>query len=146
MQNQKQNHLHYFKKLKQTTMKKLLLGALLSLSLSISAQEEKGVFTEKYTKFIITTNDVVGELKYANVTVVYNENGTNDIGIYLPDSKMLLYSSGKIETGKTTSGSSYQLVKCIVKDTGKPVGLQLFETVLRLFTNETYTDSIEFFN
>ena len=127
-------------------MKKLLLGALLSLSLSMSAQEEKGVFTKKYTKFIITTNDVAGELQYSNVTVVYNENGTNDIGIYLPDSKMLLYSSGKIETGKTTSGSEYQLVKCIVKDTGKQVGLQLFETVLRLFTNETYTDSIEFFN
>ena len=127
-------------------MKKLLLGALLSLSLLMSAQEEKGVFTEKYTKFIITTDDVAGKVQYSNITVVYNENDTNDIGIYLSDSKMLLYSSGKIEKGKTTSGMEYQLVKCIVKDSGKLVALQLFADVLRIFTNEAYTDSIQFFN
>lgn len=125
-------------------MKKLLLGALLLLSMSMFSQE--GTFVRKYTKFMIIKNDIAGEVQYSNVTVVYNENNTNDICIYLPESKMLLYSSGKIETGKTTSGLEYQIVKCIVKDTGNNIGLQLFENILRLFTNESYTDSIEFYN
>ena len=125
-------------------MKKLLLGALLLLSISMFSQE--GTFVRKYTKFMIIKNDIAGEVQYSNVTVVYNENNTNDICIYLPESKMLLYSSGKIETGKTTGGLEYQIVKCIVKDTGNNIGLQLFENILRLFTNESYTDSIEFYN
>ena len=125
-------------------MKKLLLGALLLLSISMFSQE--GTFVRKYTKFMIIKNDIAGEVQYSNVTVVYNENNTNDICIYLPESKMLLYSSGKIETGKTTGGLEYQIVKCIVKDTGNNIGLQLFENTLRIFTNESYTDSIEFYN
>ena len=125
-------------------MNRLLLGALLLLSVSMFSQE--GTFVRKYTKFIIIKNDVPGEVQYSDVTVVYNENNTNDICIYLPESKMLLYSSGKIETGKTTGGLEYQIVKCIVKDTGNNVGLQLFENILRVFTNESYTNSIEFFN
>jgi hypothetical protein len=126
-------------------MKKILLGALLLLSISMSSQEKKGTFVTKYTSFVIVKNNVYGKLQYANVTVVYNENDTNDIGIYLTDSKILLYSSGKIETGKTTSGQEYQFVKCIAKENGNNVGLQLFENTLRLFTNESYTDSIEFY-
>lgn len=126
-------------------MKRLLLGALLLLSISMSSQEKKGTFVTKYTSFVIVKNKVYGNLQYSNVTVVYNENDTNDIGIYLADSKILLYSSGKIETGKTSSGQEYQFVKCIAKENGNNVGLQLFENTLRLFTNESYTDSIEFY-
>jgi hypothetical protein len=126
-------------------MKRLLLGALLLLSISMSSQEKKGTFVTKYTSFVIVKNNVYGKLQYANITVVYNENDTNDIGIYLADSKILLYSSGKIETGKTSNGQEYQFVKCIAKENGNNVGLQLFENTLRLFTNESYTDSIEFY-
>ena len=126
-------------------MKRLLLGALLLLSISMFSQEKKGTFVTKYTSFVIVKNKVYGNLQYSNVTVVYNENDTNDIGIYLADSKILLYSSGKIETGKTSSGQEYQFVKCIAKENGNNVGLQLFENTLRLFTNESYTDSIEFY-
>jgi hypothetical protein len=77
---------------------------------------------------------------------VYNESNSTDIGLYFGESKVLLYSSGKVETGATNNGSKYQVVKCINKDKGNVVYLQLFETALRIFTNESFKDSIEYFN
>lgn len=127
-------------------MKRLLLGALLLLSISMFSQDKQGPFVRKYTNYIITTNDVKGEVKQGSVTVVYNEDDTTNIAIYMGTEKILLYSTGKIETGKTVSGHEYQLVKCINSDNGKTIGLQLFDTALRIFTNEAFTDSIEYFN
>jgi len=128
-------------------MKRLLLGTLLLLSMSMFSQENKqGVFVRKYTKYIITLNNVLGEVKNGESTIVYNEDNTTNIGIYLGNDKILLYSAGKVETGKTTSGFEYQIVKCVNKSSGKNVWLQLFETEVRIFTNESFTDSIEYFN
>jgi hypothetical protein len=126
-------------------MKKVLLGALLLLSINVFSQEDKGPFVRKYTSYLVTTNNVEGELKQGNTTVVYNEDDTTNISIYLGDDKILLYSTGKIETGKTNSGQEYQLVKCINSRNGKTVSLQLFEMALRIFTNEEFTDSIQYF-
>lgn len=128
-------------------MKRLLLGTLLLLSMSMFSQENKqGVFVRKYTKYIITLNNVLGEPKEGESTIVYNEDNTTNIGIYLGNEKILLYSAGKVETGKTTSGSEYQIVKCVNYSSGKNVWLQLFDTEVRIFTNESFTDSIEYFN
>jgi hypothetical protein len=128
-------------------MKKLLLGTLLLLSMSVFSQEDKkGTFVRKYTKYVITTNNVMGEVKDGDCTIVYNEDNTTNIGIYMVGSKVLLYSTGKIETGETTSGSKYQIVKCINQASGKNVSLQLFETEVRIFTNKDFSDAIEYFN
>lgn len=129
-------------------MKKLLLGLMIVVSLSMFGQESvnNGTFVRKYTKYIITKNDVPQAAQYGLTTVVYNENNSTDIGLYFGESKVLLYSSGKIETGATNNGTKYQAVKCINKDKGNVVYLQLFDTVLRIFTNESFKDSIEYFN
>jgi hypothetical protein len=127
-------------------MKKLLLGTLLLLSMSIFSQEKDGPFVRKYANYVVTSNDVKGEIKQGISTVVYNEDNTTNIAIYLGNEKILLYSTGKIETGKTVSGHEYQLVKCINSVNGKSVSLQLFDTAVRIFTNEAFTDSIQFFN
>ena len=129
-------------------MKKLLLGLMIVVSLSMFGQEsvKNDTFVRKYTKYIITRNDVPEAAQYGLTTVVYNENNSTDIGMYFGDSKILLYSSGKIETGVTNNGTKYQGVKCINKDKGNVVYLQLFDTVLRIFTNESFKDSIEYFN
>ena len=129
-------------------MKKLLLGLMIVVSLSMFGQEsvKNDTFVRKYTKYIITRNDVPEAAQYGLTTVVYNENNSTDIGMYFGDSKILLYSSGKIETGVTNNGTKYQAVKCINKDKGNVVYLQLFDTVLRIFTNESFKDSIEYFN
>lgn len=129
-------------------MKKLLLGLMIVVSLSMFGQESvnNGTFVRKYTKYIITKNDVPEATQYGLTTVVYNESNSTDIGLYFGESKVLLYSSGKVETGATNNGTKYQLVKCINKDKGNVVYLQLFETALRIFTNESFKDSIEYFN
>lgn len=126
-------------------MKRLLLGALLLLSTSMSSQDKEGPFVRNYTSYLVTTNNVEGEFKQGNTTVVFNENDTTNISIYLAGDKILLYSTGKVETGKTNSGQEYQLVKCINSTNGKTVSLQLFEKVLRIFTNEDFSDSIQYF-
>jgi len=125
-------------------MKKLLLGTLLLLSMSMFSQE--GAFVRKYTKYIITLNSVLGECKDGESTIVYNEGNTTNIGIYLGSEKILLYTVGKVEKGKTTSGSEYQIVRCVNQSSGKNVWLQLFDTEVRIFTNEAFTDAIEYFN
>jgi hypothetical protein len=129
-------------------MKKLLLGLMIVVSLSMFGQEsvKNDTFVRKYTKYIITRNDVPEAAQYGLTTVVYNESNSTDIGLYFGESKVLLYSSGKVETGATNNGSKYQVVKCINKDKGNVVYLQLFETALRIFTNESFKDSIEYFN
>jgi hypothetical protein len=129
-------------------MKKLLLGLMIVVSLSMFGQESvnNGTFVRKYTKYLITKNDVSEAPQYSLTTVVYNENNTTDIGLYFGNNKVLLYSSGKVETGTTNNGTKYQLVKCINKDKGNVLYLQLFDTVLRIFTNENFKDSIEYFN
>jgi hypothetical protein len=125
-------------------MKKILIYSLLLLSMSVFSQEQ-GAFVRNYTSYLVTTNNVEGEFKEGNTTVVFNEDNTTNISIYLGGDKILLYSTGKVETGKTNSGQEYQLVKCINSTNGKIVSLQLFEKVLRIFTNEDFTDSIQYF-
>jgi hypothetical protein len=129
-------------------MKKLLLGLMIVVSLSMFGQESvnNGIFVRKYTKYVITKNNVPDATQYGLTTVVYNENNTTDIGLYFGESKVLLYSSGKVETGATNNGNKYQVVRCINKDKGNVVILQLFDTALRIFTNEDLTNSIEYFN
>ena len=125
-------------------MKKILIYSLLLLSISVFSQEQ-GPFVRKYTSYLVTTNNVEGEFKQGNTTVVFNEDNTTNISIYLGGDKILLYSTGKVETGKTNGGQEYQLVKCINSTNGKTVSLQLFEKALRIFTNDDFTDSIQYF-
>jgi hypothetical protein len=124
-------------------MKKLFLGALLLLSMSMFSQK---AFIRKYTSYIITTNDVSAEAEVCDVIIVYNEDNTTNIGIYMYNTKILLYSRGEINTGSTAGGFKYQIIECINRDSGNNVGVQLFDECVRIFTNENYSDSIEYFN
>lgn len=122
-------------------MKKLLLGALLLLSMSINAQD---VFVKKYTAYITRQNDVLQPWVYSEVTVVFNANNVRDVVFY--------YTSGKKRTlhqitdavkGTTENGDAYQVIDCVDED-GTEITLQLFDddTCLRLLIAKGY--SIEF--
>ena len=122
-------------------MKKLLLGALLLLSMSINAQD---VFVKKYTAYITRENDVLQPWVYSEVTVVFNANNVRDVVFYYTSGKKrtLHQISGTIE-GKTDNGDGYQVIDC-VDDDGTELTLQLFDDdkCLRLLIAKGY--SIEF--
>lgn len=127
-------------------MKKILLIAVMLLSLSLFSQESKGVFVRDYTKFIVTKNNIKESEKLGKVSVVYNEGNTTNIAIYYTNKKILLYSSGNVQTGKTTNGQEYQAVKCINSEDNSVIVLQLFDNELRIFTDLLLNNSIEFYN
>ena len=122
-------------------MKKLLLGALLLLSMSINAQD---VFVKKYTAYITRENDVLQPWVYSEVTVVFNANNVRDVVFYYTSGKKrtLHQISGTVE-GKTDNGDGYQVIDC-VDDDGTELTLQLFDDdkCLRLLIAKGY--SIEF--
>jgi len=124
-------------------MKKLLLGALLLLSMSVFAQD---TFVKKYTSMVSKKEDVLQPWERVNVTVVFNAKGSKDIVFY--------YSTGNTRTfhqitdvteGKTEDGQGYQFVHCVDQD-GNRVGVQLFndDTCLRILIAKGYM--VEFHN
>ena len=104
-------------------MKKLLLGALLLLSVTVFSQE---AFVKKYTSMVSKKEDVLQPWERIDVTVVFNSKGSKDIVFY--------YATGNTRTfhqitdvteGKTEDGQGYQFVHCVDQD-GNRVGVQLF--------------------
>lgn len=125
-------------------MKKLLLGALLLLSMSMFSQTE--TFVKKYTSYISESNGVMQPWVQSGVTVVFNANNTNDIVFYYPnDTKRTMHQVGNVREDKTKAGDKYQIITC-VDDEGTELAVQLFDdgTALRILITEGYY--IEFHN
>ena len=118
-------------------MKKLLLGALLLLSISTFAQ---GTFVNKYTTYAIVTNSVAGELKPTDVTFVFNEGDTTDIVIYGLSEIKRFYRIGDISKGKTVGGFEYQWVDCVQASNGFKTSIQLFDDAVRVFIGSDYVE------
>lgn len=118
-------------------MKKLVLGALLLLSMSASAQ---GTFVIKYTTFLTNINDVKSELKFSDTTFVFNDENTTDIVVYGLPEEIRYYRTGKITESETTGGHKYQLVDCIQAKTGTRATIQLFDTAVRVFLGNDYIE------
>lgn len=124
-------------------MKKLLLGALLLLSCFICIGQE--TFVKKYTSSISISNNVKGEWKTTDVTVVFNPKGVKDIVFYYPNgSTRTFHQISPSEQGKTTDGDEYQIVECL-DDSGDRVAIQLFDddTCLRVIIAKGYC--VEFY-
>jgi hypothetical protein len=125
-------------------MKKLLLGALLLLSMSMFSQTE--TFVKKYTSYISESNGVMQPWVQSGVTVVFNANNTNDIVFYYPnDTKRTVHQVGNVKEDKTKGGDKYQIITCI-DDEGAELAIQLFDSgeALRILIADGYY--VEFHN
>ena len=124
-------------------MKKLLLGALLLLSMAMFSQE---TFVKKYTSMISKKDDVLQPWEKVDITVVFNPKKVRDIVIYYPNNTTLtLHQIGGTRNGKTKAGDGYQIVQCIDEDGGS-VAIQLFDdnTCMRVLIADGYM--VEFHN
>ena len=118
-------------------MRKLLVGALLLLSITMFSQES---FVKKYTSLISVNNDVKGEWQRTDITVVFNPKGVTDIVFYYPNGSVRTFHQiTSPEKNKTTNGDSYQIVECL-DESGERVAIQLFDdnTCLRVIVAKGY--------
>lgn len=116
-------------------MKKLLLGALLLLSMCTFAQE---AFVRKYTSLISVSNNVRGEWQDTDVTVVFNPGGVEDIMFYYPNGfTRTFHQISSTKKDKTEDGETYQIVECLDRS-GDKVAIQLFDddTSLRVIVEK----------
>ena len=119
-------------------MRKLLLCALLLLSSFVCLAQE--AFVKKYTSMITVSNDVKGEWKKTDITVVFNPKGVTDIVFYYPNgSQRTFHQITSPEKNKTTGGDTYQIVECL-DESGEKVAIQLFDddTCLRVIVAKGY--------
>jgi len=124
-------------------MKKLLLGALLLLSVTVFSQE---AFVKKYTSMVSKKEDVLQPWERIDVTVVFNSKGSNDIVFYYATGNTRKFHQiTDVTEGKTEDGQGYQFVNCVDQD-GNKVGIQLFndDTCLRILIAKGYM--VEFHN
>jgi hypothetical protein len=119
-------------------MKKLILSVLfLMLSLASFSQ----TFVKKYTLAIAEKAGVLGEWQDVSVTVVFNEQKTNDIVFYYTNSSTKRFHQvGDVTEDKTKSGEGYQFITCIDDEDGNKVAIQLFndDSVLRILISDGY--------
>jgi hypothetical protein len=106
-------------------MKKLLLGAVLLLNSFMCIAQE--TFVKKYTSMISISNNVKGEWKDTDLTVVFNPKGVRDIVFYYPNGYTRTFHQIS-DTGKdkTKNGEEYQFVQCL-DESGDMVAIQLFD-------------------
>lgn len=120
-------------------MKKLLLGAMLLL-LSFTAMAQN-TFVVNYTS---CASKKAGEIQPwidVDVTAVINEKSTGDIVLYYGNGSSIRYKKiGDVETGKTTGGEEFQLIKCVDLESGSDVFVQYFDVnrTLRILIAEGY--------
>lgn len=107
--------------------KVLIISFLFGVSLC-NAQDS---FVKKYTSYITKTNDKLSEWEDTDLTVVFNEKGTNNVVLYYPGKTKTFYKIGNIEKDKTKSGEDYQVIQC-VDDDGNKLSLQLFVDAMRI--------------
>jgi hypothetical protein len=119
-------------------MKKIFLGLLLLLSISMFSQE---TFVKKYTSFITNNNYVLGKWERTDVTVVFNPKGIRDIVFYYTNGSVRTFHQvTSIQSGKTKNNDGYQIVECIDDEDGAKVAIQLFDddTCLRIIIDAGY--------
>lgn len=102
-------------------MKKLLLGALLLLSISTFAQDS---FVRKYTWY---TQKINTKQVSCSATVIYNYNGTNDVVLYTGAKTIHLVKISSVDTGANRVGEKFQQIECVDQSDGFPVSVQLFD-------------------
>ena len=107
-------------------MKKLLLGALLLLSMTTFAQESS-TFVKKYTAMISIKKAVAGEWVYKETTVVFNPEGKSEVKFYFSNGNTYTYYQiGDVTEGTSEDGMDYQLIECLTEE-GKTVMVQLYK-------------------
>lgn len=119
-------------------MKKLILLLVLTISFSTFAQED---FTRNYKKIFIKL-EKSEDRHDGNITVVFKNN---EVIVYGSTTVDHYYQVSEVEKGESTSGYKYQIIKCVVKETGGTVKIQLFDEVdtLRIIFSDAY---VEFYN
>lgn len=118
-------------------MKKILLGALLLLSVAMFSQE---TFVKKYTSIVSKKAGVLQPWEKIDLTVVFNPNQVRDIVFYYISGKtMTFHQVNGVTEGKTKNGDGYQIFDCVDQD-GTYVTLQLFDddTTLRILIDKGY--------
>jgi hypothetical protein len=118
-------------------MKRILLGALLLLSMSTFAQD---AFVKKYTSYITKSKGVLQPWVTTEVTVVFNADNVKDIVLYYTDGRIKrLHQITGSKDGKTLNGDGYQIIDCI-DEKGAEITLQLFDDdkCLRLIIADGY--------
>ena len=119
-------------------MKKLLLGALLLLSIFMSNAQD--TFVNKYTSSISIKNNIKGEWQTADITVVFNAGGVRDIVFYYPNGNTKTFHQIiGMTKNVTTNGEAYQIIECL-DESGDRVAIQLFDddTCLRVIVAKGY--------
>jgi hypothetical protein len=125
-------------------MKKLLLFMMLLLAVTTSYSQE--TFVRKYTSLISTINNISEKEKPANLTVVFNYNGKNNVKFYYGSGNTAeYYQVSNVIEGKNNDGYSYQIINLVNKLDGNKITLQLFDKqgVIRLIFSPGNT--IEFY-
>ena len=119
-------------------MKKTLIILFLLFTMFTYAQD---TFVNKYTSFVVFSNNKYEEEKTCSVTFVFNEQDTNNIVCYFSDgTKKTFIRIGGIEKGKTNNGTPYQSVTCVDDSNGKKVDIQVFDDNLRIHYSDGFIE------
>jgi hypothetical protein len=107
-------------------MKKLLLIALMFVSITTFAQKE--TFTKTYKSYNTKEDGVIMELQRTDLLVVFNEKNTGYICLYYQDGKTIKYKPyGDVEERITNGGEKTQIISAIDVYSGDEVLIQLFD-------------------
>ena len=112
-------------------MKKILLGALLLLSMISFSQNPPypplDTFAKKYTSYITKEKDVLQPWVKSEITVVFNAGKLKDVVFYYPNGNTRTFHQiVGMTKDTTTNGDAYQIVECL-DESGDKVAVQLFE-------------------
>jgi hypothetical protein len=120
-------------------MKKLLLLlCVVLLNLNTFAQEDE-TFTRNYSKVFIKL-DTKEQKEHIVKTIAVFVN--NEVRIYNNNKIDVYYQVSDVVEGKSKSGYEYQLIKCVTKDSGRYVNIQLFDkqNSLRIHFDDGYVE------
>lgn len=119
-------------------MKKLFLLLLFTMfSLTSFSQ----TFVKKFTSAIAQKAGVFGDWEKVSLTVVFNEEETEDIVFYYSNgTTKRFHQIGDVEINTTKSGQGYQIIYCIDNSDGNDVAIQLFDDskTLRILISKGY--------
>ena len=119
-------------------MKKLILLCVMLLTLTTFAQEDES-FTRNYSKVFIQLDNKKEKVYIAKTIAVFVNN---EVKVYCNNKIDVYYQVSDVVEGKSESGYEYQVIKCISKDSGKNVNIQLFDNQnsLRIHFDDGYVE------
>lgn len=104
----------------------------LFLLAGITLCNAQDAFVRKYTSYVTKIDDKLSDWKETDLTVVFNEKGTDNVVMYYPAKTLTFYKVGTVKKDMTTNGEEYQIIEC-VDDDGIKLSLQLFsDSTLRI--------------